>query len=57
MNKEIQKNDDNDQIQKPEYSDAVNKISLKSNNIKAMLKFKYILYKLERSFYHNKFML
>ena len=45
----------NEQLKKIESIDALNKISSRSNNIKAELKFKYLTYKLERSSFLNKF--
>jgi len=37
-------------------NNALSKISLKSNNTKAELKFKYLIYKLEMASYHQKFL-
>jgi len=55
MNKKRQINNENEQIKDIDYSVALDKISTKSNNIKAMMKFKYLIYKLERACSHNKF--
>jgi len=57
MNKKPYINDEKEQLKDVEYSAALNKISTKSNNIKAMMKFKYLIYKLERSCSRNKFFL
>lgn len=57
MNKKPHINDENEQLKNVEYNCAINKISAKSNNIKAMMKFKYLIYKLERTCSQNKFFL
>lgn len=56
MNENLNNNDENNHID-VDRSDAVNKISIKSNNIKAALKYKYLISKIEKSFYNYKFML
>lgn len=38
-----------------EKKSAINKITSESNNIKARLKSKYLLYKLQRDFFRRKF--
>jgi len=57
MNKKPHINDENEQLKNVKYNCAINKISAKSNNIKAMMKFKYLIYKLERTCSQNKFFL
>ena len=44
-----------EQLKEPEHSVALNKLTTKSNNIKAMMKFKYSICKLERTCTFNKF--
>jgi len=57
MNKKLHINDEKEQLKDVEYSTALNKLSTKSHNIKAMMKFKYLIYKLERTCSQNKFFL
>jgi len=49
MNDRLQINDENDPLKESKNSATLNKITTKSNNIKAMMKFKYLIYKLERT--------
>jgi len=58
MNKKLQMQDDSDSSKDTESGDYIlNKITSKSKGLKATLKAKYLLYKLEKSFYNKKFML
>jgi hypothetical protein len=42
-------------LEESSCKDIIDKIYTKSNNIKAKLKFKYLIYKLERNFRQKKF--
>ncbi len=55
MNKDSNQNEQNKLLQDIENNIAVNKISMKSNNIKASLKHRYLINKLERICSKNKF--
>ena len=57
MNKKLQINEDKEQLKNVKYNDIMDKISTKSSNIKAMMKFKYLIYKLERGCSKKKFLL
>lgn len=56
MKKEFIKDDDMAEIveQDSKYNNTINKIALKSNNIKASLKLKYMVNELERISNRNK---
>ena len=58
MNNKLQTNqlyNKNERLKEFEHNVALNKIKTKSNNIKAMMKFKYSICKLERTCNFNKF--
>ncbi len=57
MNKKLSAAINNDMENDVCLNSAMDKITLKSNDIKAKLKFKYFVYKIKRSFDQNKFFL
>jgi len=56
MNNEFPINRNNENIEVSDPNVAVSKITAKSKDIKAKMKLKYLLYKLERTCSLNKFM-